>query len=139
MPKNVHLHFYILWLWVTSEALVIYTSFLGFLKGTKRMGGGKGNIHHYTTPVKAGRIILEIGGKCEYFEVQALLEEIAHNLPFPARAVSQDMFEADKRREAWEQDHNHNLFTFEYMVRNNMLGCHNWITPFDTKWFGKYR
>jgi len=28
-----------------------------------RMGGGKGNIHHYVTPVKANRIILEMGGK----------------------------------------------------------------------------
>lgn len=32
-------------------------------KGTGvRMGGGKGSIKHYTTPVKAGRIILELGG-----------------------------------------------------------------------------
>ncbi|CAG0915805.1 unnamed protein product [Notodromas monacha] len=28
-----------------------------------------GNIHHYTTPVKAGRIILELAGKCEFAEV----------------------------------------------------------------------
>ena len=27
----------------------------------KKMGGGKGSIDHYGTPVKAGRIILEIG------------------------------------------------------------------------------
>lgn len=35
----------------------------------QRMGGGKGAIDHYVTPVKAGRIILEVGGKCEYAEV----------------------------------------------------------------------
>lgn len=35
----------------------------------QRMGGGKGAIDHYVTPIKAGRIILEIGGKCEYAEV----------------------------------------------------------------------
>ena len=29
-----------------------------------RMGGGKGAIHHYTTPIKANRIILEMGGEC---------------------------------------------------------------------------
>jgi len=31
------------------------------LRGTKR-GGGKGPIHHFETPVRAGRIILEVGG-----------------------------------------------------------------------------
>jgi large subunit ribosomal protein L16 len=34
-----------------------------------RMGGGKGSIDHYVTPVKAGRIIVEMGGECEYGEV----------------------------------------------------------------------
>jgi len=34
-----------------------------------RMGGGKGAIDHYTTPVKAGRIIIEVGGECEFGEV----------------------------------------------------------------------
>ena len=33
------------------------------------MGGGKGAIHHYVTPVKAGRVILEVGGAAEYKEV----------------------------------------------------------------------
>jgi len=33
------------------------------------MGGGKGSIDHYVTPIKAGRVIIEIGGHCEYFEV----------------------------------------------------------------------
>lgn len=35
-----------------------------------RMGAGKGAIDHYATPIKAGRVILEIGGNCEYFEVR---------------------------------------------------------------------
>jgi hypothetical protein len=33
------------------------------------MGGGKGPIDHYVTPVKAGRVIIEMGGKCEFVEV----------------------------------------------------------------------
>lgn len=33
------------------------------------MGGGKGSIDHYVTPIKAGRVIVEIGGHCEFFEV----------------------------------------------------------------------
>lgn len=35
----------------------------------QRMGGGKGAIDHYVTPIKSGRVILEVGGKCEYAEV----------------------------------------------------------------------
>ena len=35
----------------------------------KRMGGGKGSIDHYVTPVKAERIIIEVGGKCSFEEV----------------------------------------------------------------------
>jgi len=35
----------------------------------QRMGGGKGNIDHYVTPIRSGRIIIEIAGHCEYIEV----------------------------------------------------------------------
>lgn len=42
------------------------------------MGGGKGHIHHYVTPVKAHRIIVEVGGKCEYAEVIFLLLKSFH-------------------------------------------------------------
>lgn len=41
-----------------------------------RMGGGKGSINHYVTPVKAGRIILEVGGKLQYEEVRRILENV---------------------------------------------------------------
>lgn len=34
-----------------------------------RMGSGKGSIDHYATPIKAGRVILEVAGRCEYAEV----------------------------------------------------------------------
>lgn len=36
-----------------------------------RLGGGKGAIDHYCTPVKAGRVILEVGGQCEFSEVSS--------------------------------------------------------------------
>lgn len=35
-----------------------------------RLGGGKGSIDHYCSPVKAGRVLLEIGGNCEFEEVR---------------------------------------------------------------------
>lgn len=33
------------------------------------MGGGKGNIDHYVTPIRSRRIIIEVAGHCEYTEV----------------------------------------------------------------------
>lgn len=35
----------------------------------QRMGGGKGNIDHYVTPIRSSRIIIEVAGHCEYIEV----------------------------------------------------------------------
>lgn len=45
-------------------------------KHTGRMGGGKGAINHYGTPIRAGRVILEVGGKLAFEEVKALLEDV---------------------------------------------------------------
>lgn len=38
-----------------------------------KLGGGKGSISHYVTPVRANRIILELGGHITEFEVRILL------------------------------------------------------------------
>jgi large subunit ribosomal protein L16 len=102
------------------------------------MGGGKGAIDHYVTPLKAGRIILEIAGNCTFEEVKPWLEQIANNLPFEARAVSHAMLEQDKIKEAENIKNNINVYSPEYVIRNNMGGCHNWISPTDRKWFWKY-
>lgn len=34
------------------------------------MGAGKGSIDHYVTPVKANRVIIEVGGDIQYFQVR---------------------------------------------------------------------
>lgn len=51
----------------------------------QRMGGGKGAIDHYVTPVKCGRLIVEVGGHLELGEVESVLKEVAKKLPFPAK------------------------------------------------------
>lgn len=52
-------------------------SILMFLQGQgQRMGGGKGNIDHYVTPVRPGRIIIEVAGHCEYIEVCLLILQL---------------------------------------------------------------
>ncbi|CAH0555854.1 unnamed protein product [Brassicogethes aeneus] len=104
----------------------------------QRMGGGKGAIDHYVTPVKAGRIILEIGGKCEFAEVKKFLDDISNKLPFRATAVSQQMLDEMNAREQWQEENNQNPYTMKYVIQNNMGGCRKWLKPIDLKYFGKY-
>lgn len=104
----------------------------------QRMGGGKGAIDHYVTPVRAGRIILEVGGKCEFEEVQRFLQKYADQLPFAARAVSHEMLVRERERALEKQKRNENKFTMKYIIQNNLGGCHKWLSPFDHKWFGKH-
>lgn len=58
----------------------------------QRMGGGKGAIDHYVTPVRCGRFILEVGGKVELAEVESFLTEVAKKLPFPAKVRTQIVY-----------------------------------------------
>jgi len=104
----------------------------------KRMGGGKGSIDHYVTPVKAGRVILEVCGKCEFKETLHFLREVAEKLPFRAKAVSYEMMEAEKAENEQLAEANMNPYTAEYLIKNNIGGCHQWISPYDKKWFLKY-
>ncbi|KAL5274908.1 MRPL16 family protein [Megaselia abdita] len=104
----------------------------------QRMGGGKGAIDHYVTPVKAGRVILEMGGTCEFQEVQPFLTQVANQLPFDAIAVSKEELEAMKIEEENNEKQNENPFTMKYVIQNNLSGCHKWLSPVDYKWFGRY-
>ncbi|GLH16579.1 CSON003729 protein [Gryllus bimaculatus] len=104
----------------------------------QRMGGGKGAIDHYVTPVKAGRVIVEVGGYCEFEEVKRALKLIVHNLPFKAQAVTHQMLLDKEINEKKLEKENKNPYTFKYIVQNNLGGCHNWISPVDKRWFGKH-
>ncbi|XP_060824203.1 large ribosomal subunit protein uL16m [Bombus pascuorum] len=103
-----------------------------------RMGSGKGSIDHYATPVKAGQVIIEVGGEIEYFEVKRVLKNIAKRLPCTAMAVSQEIM--DKMAESKENAKKENLnpWTWKYIIQNNMLGCHTWISKYDKLWFNEY-
>uniref|UniRef100_A0A1B0A9X7 Large ribosomal subunit protein uL16m n=1 Tax=Glossina pallidipes TaxID=7398 RepID=A0A1B0A9X7_GLOPL len=104
----------------------------------QRMGGGKGAIDHYVTPIKSGRVIVEISGKCEFAEVAPMLKQVAHLLPFKAEAISEDILQERIKMEEQLERSNTNPFTMKYVIQNNLNGCHRWLSPFDHKWFGKY-
>ena len=103
------------------------------------MGGGKGAIDHYVTPIKAGRVIIEVGGPIEWFEVKKLLEDIAAKLPFKAKACTYEELCEMKAKEKWLEKNNENPYTFKYVIQNNLGGCHNWISPIDKFYFGRHR
>lgn len=104
----------------------------------QRMGGGKGAIDHYVTPIRAGRVIVEMGGRCEFDEVKKILGTVCHNLPFKAIVVSQEIMEQMAADEKQQEADNLNPYTAKYVIQNNLNGCHNWLGKFDHKWFGKY-
>lgn len=103
-----------------------------------RMGAGKGAIDHYATPIRANRVIVEIGGHCQYEEVKSILEHIAYTLPFKARAVSQEMMEEMAAEKERNRQLNLNPYTAQYVIQNNLCGCHRWLTPHDHRYFGEH-
>ncbi|XP_074660892.1 large ribosomal subunit protein uL16m-like [Tubulanus polymorphus] len=104
-----------------------------------RMGGGKGSIDHYVTPVKAGRVIIEVGGHAEFEEVEDWMSMVALKLPFNAEVVSQEILdERDGELERIERQ-NLNPFTFEHLLKTNSHGCHFWASRYDFEWKGKFR
>lgn len=85
-----------------------------------------------------GRVIVEMGGRCEFKEVKGFLTDIANKLPFKAMVVSQQILEEMKQKEKWEEENNQNAYTMKYLIQNNMGGCHRWLSPWDLKYFCKH-
>lgn len=107
-------------------------------KQGKRMGGGKGNIKTYISPIRAGRVIVEVGGKVTWEETRPWLSRIAACLPMECIAVSSEMLERLDAEEQKLAEENTNPYTLEWMIRNNMMDCQRYLSPYDTKWFGKF-
>ncbi|GFU33280.1 39S ribosomal protein L16, mitochondrial [Nephila pilipes] len=104
----------------------------------KRMGGGKGSVHHYATPVKAGRIIIEVGGKVEYDEVHPYLNRVANKMPFDAIPVSQEILESLEKEANELHERNINPFSFKYAVENDIQGCNLWTSEKDRLYSDEY-
>lgn len=101
----------------------------------KTLGGGKADIHHYVTPVKTNRIIVELGGYLEWQEAYRILKHIAGKLPFPARFISQEMLDTEDRISAYLQAHNVNPFADpRHAIYHNYAGCHAFISPYHLEW-----
>uniref|UniRef100_A0A915N176 Large ribosomal subunit protein uL16m n=1 Tax=Meloidogyne javanica TaxID=6303 RepID=A0A915N176_MELJA len=108
------------------------------LRGTKR-GGGKGPIHHFETPVRAGRIILEVGGYILEAEARAILMTCLQRFPFPIEFVSDELLQRRRDVEVKIKEQNENKFDWETMIKYNMQGCKSWLSPYDVIWKCKYK
>ncbi|KAL8182795.1 UNVERIFIED_CONTAM: mitochondrial ribosomal large subunit component [Gekko kuhli] len=104
----------------------------------QRMGGGKGAIDHYVTAVKAGRLIIEVGGYVEFGEVERFLTQVAQKLPFPAIAVSRESLQEMRDKEEERRQNNQNPWTFERIITSNMLGMRKFLSPYDLQFKGRY-
>lgn len=105
----------------------------------RRMGGGKGAIDHYVFPFKAERILLEMGGHCEFEEVYPVLQAIRKAIPALNRIVTHESMAKRVAHEEWVEANNLNPFTFKYCADNNILGCNKYLSRYDYMWYNKYR
>lgn len=104
----------------------------------QRMGGGKGAIDHYVTPVRHGRLIVEVGGKVELGEIDHILIELAKKLPFPAKVLSREGLAALQAKQADMEQNNQNPWTFKNIAQGNMLGIRKVLSPFDLRNHGRF-
>ncbi|GMR41809.1 hypothetical protein PMAYCL1PPCAC_12004 [Pristionchus mayeri] len=104
-----------------------------------RLGGGKGSISHYVTPVKANRIILEVGGHITEIEAQAYLSYLCERFSFPVEFVSQRILDQRRAEQDLVTKCNQNPFNWETVMKYNMQNCSSWLSEYDMAWKGKYR
>lgn len=110
-----------------------------FLKGPgKKSGGGKASITFYTTPVKAGRVILELGGHCEFEEVKFFLEAVAQKLPCYAWATSQVELKEYEQKYEQLQLENINPVTKERIGKLKMNNSKYVMSNYDKMWNFNY-
>ena len=106
----------------------------------KRMGGGKADISYYVTPVRAGRVILEVGGCIQFEEVVPFLSNIAGLLPFNAVAIDYDSLNSLRREYEELQAVNANPVSFKRAIERNLINCRaEYMSDvYDQMWFGRF-
>lgn len=103
------------------------------------MGGGKGKIDHYVSPVKARQVIVEVGGQASFEEVYKFLKIAAQNLPMPAVAVTHERLQMMYEEERRIEDENQNFITFREIAEKNLQGMRKYLTKYDLLHYGVYK
>jgi len=100
----------------------------------KKLGGGKGAIDHWVTPVKRGRVIVEVGGSCHLETVSRLLLDVAQKLPFPAKLVEQADLDEWEELDEEIRTANVNKLRWEWCLKNNVLNVVNTVGKYDLEY-----
>ncbi|KFP97150.1 hypothetical protein N329_08046, partial [Haliaeetus albicilla] len=85
-----------------------------------------------------GRLVVEVGGRCEFEEVKPFLTQVARKLPFPAVPIARDGLDQMRHEEEEKRLNNQNPWTFERIVTANMLGMRKYLSPYDLQLKGRY-
>ena len=100
----------------------------------KKLGGGKGAIDHYVTPVKRGRIIFELGGELEDHRARRVLLDLAQKLPFAAQVVTKQELEQWEQEAAEIKANNTNKLRWEWCLKNNILNVVHYVGKYDLEY-----
>lgn len=104
----------------------------------KKMGGGKAKVHHYETPIRAGRILVEMGGIGEFYEIEPILSTICKKMPLYCMPISQEIMDNIQAEKEKIDAENYNPFEYRYLVRNNFSNALFRVRSRDTIWGGTY-
>lgn len=104
----------------------------------KKMGGGKAKVHHYETPIKAGRILIEVAGIGDYGEIEPVLKALCRKLPLYAMPISQEIMDNLKAEKLELDAKNYNPFEYRTLVRKNFSNSQLEVGRYDAQWGGTY-
>lgn len=104
----------------------------------KKMGGGKTKVHHYELPVKAGRVLIELGGIGQLYEIQRQLDYICQKMPLYCMPISQKIMDDLKAEKEKLDEDNYNPFNYRYLVRHNFSNAQSKVRSREMIWGGTY-
>jgi large subunit ribosomal protein L16 len=83
------------------------------------------------TPIKRGRIIIELGGYLSPYFLQRTAMEVTEKLPFPAKLVSdQDLIDWENEEKSVKEN-NLNKLRWEWCIKNNILNVLTYVGKYD--------
>ncbi|KAK2711470.1 hypothetical protein QYM36_012589 [Artemia franciscana] len=75
----------------------------------------------------------------EKMRVKGFLNMLAEKLPFKAKVVNYEMRQKEKEQKQLLEKLNENEYSRKFFIRNNMLGCWDYVSPYEVEWDGRFR
>lgn len=104
----------------------------------KKMGGGKAKVHHFETPIRAGRVIIEIAGIGQFDECKRILENVSNKMPFYTMPITQAKMDQLLKEKLELDKNNYNPFAFRDLLQRNFSNSQTKISPKEIEWGGTY-